>query len=108
MRIKTELDREKQDKFVEGVQHLAELNMEIFKEKNAKYGNSFYDNLKDYGFLTLLIRLVEKTNRLEELIYRYEELKETDDDESILDTLMDISNYCLMGAEFYNQMVKHE
>lgn len=102
MRIKSEKEQEKEDNFVSNVEKLGQLNLEIFKEKNKKYGNSFLDSLEEYGFLPLLIRLYEKNKRLEMLVHEYEENNNRDTDESILDTLLDISNYCLMGAEYYN------
>lgn len=102
MRIKSEKEQEKEDNFVKNVEKLGQVNLEIFKEKNRKYGNSFLDSLEEYGFLPLLIRLYEKNKRLEMLVHEYEENNNRDTDESILDTLLDISNYCLMGAEYYN------
>ena len=102
MRIKSDEDKEREAKFVEDVERIGLLNLEIFKEKNKKYGNSFLDSLEEYGFLPLLIRLYEKNKRLEGLVYEYEENNNRDTEESILDTLLDISNYCLMGAGYYN------
>lgn len=95
-----------QQRFVEGVENLALLNIEIFKQKNKNYGNSFYDSMKEYGYLPLIIRIKEKLNRLDQLTVLNESERAAGTDESILDTLLDISNYCLMGAEYYNEEIK--
>lgn len=66
----------------------------IYKTKNKKYGNSFTKTWKEYGPMMLCIRLDDKLGRTKQLLLRGEE--ETDD-ESIIDTLLDMANYCLMG-----------
>ena len=106
MIIQSKEAKEKENSFTEGVERLGLLNLEIFKDKNKKYGNSFLDSLEQFGFLPLLIRLYEKNKRLEMLVHEYEDNNNRDTDESILDTLLDISNYCLMGAEYYNMKEK--
>lgn len=50
---------------------------------------------------------MRKIKRLEGLVYEYEENNNRDTEESILDTLLDISNYCLMGAGYYNMKEKN-
>ena len=67
----------------------------IYIEKNAKYGNSFGETYERLGAISSLTRIVDKVNRMEQLI-----LNETvnDTDESLLDTAMDLANYSTMLA----------
>lgn len=69
----------------------------IFAIKNKKYGNSFEKSLDKYGMIAALTRMSDKFNRIENLIL-------TDDsgtyDESVIDTLIDLANYCVMTAVY--------
>ena len=60
--------------------------------KNADYGDS-YGQLRTKYPDSILIRLFDKFSRLERLITGHEAQVK---DESIEDTLMDMSNYCIM------------
>jgi hypothetical protein len=74
----------------------AEICSEIhstFIEKNERYGNSFSEQFSEFGMQSVIIRLSDKLNRLKTLT------KNSDMDtldESIYDTLKDLSNYCIM------------
>lgn len=79
---------------------------EIYKEKNAKYGNSFDRSLDKYGLVAWQVRNEDKMNRLETLLGELL-IKEgdgthvlahglEDTDESIHDTLMDAAGYIIM------------
>ncbi|WP_235195442.1 nucleotide modification associated domain-containing protein [Priestia flexa] len=65
---------------------------ETYLRKNADYGNSFGDQYSEYGLLSALIRLDDKMRRLKQLTKQKAQVK----DESIEDTLLDLSNYCIM------------
>lgn len=68
-----------------------ELN-EIYNKKNNDYGHSFGKTRKK-NKNAIVVRLADKFYRLENLLNGHEaEVK----DESILDTLMDMANYCIM------------
>ena len=70
--------------------NIEERMFDLFKRKNSDYGNSF----EYFGKVGILVRLVDKLNRL---------IKLTDDsysvqvsDESIKDTLEDLYNYTIL------------
>lgn len=65
----------------------------IFVEKNERYGNSFSKQFEEYGLISSAIRLSDKLERFKTLI----EQPDLDAlDESMKDTLMDMSNYAIM------------
>lgn len=70
---------------------------ETFAIKNKKYGNSFEASLDKYGLIAALTRISDKFNRAENLILNDDQGTE---DESILDTLLDLANYCVMTAVY--------
>ena len=72
-----------------------------FQEKNIAYGNSFRDTFKEYGIIAALTRITDKFNRFKTLALKRETCA---GDESIIDTLMDMANYCLMTV----MEIKHE
>jgi hypothetical protein len=65
---------------------------DTYIRKNADYGDSFAQQFSKYGILSALIRLDDKMRRLEQLSKNEAQVKE----ESILDTLLDLSNYSVM------------
>lgn len=71
--------------------------LEVFKLKNQKYGNSFEKSLDKYGIIAGLVRISDKFNRLENLILTNDS---GTDDESLEDTLKDMANYCNMLAVY--------
>ncbi|MFK3936573.1 nucleotide modification associated domain-containing protein [Alkalihalobacillus sp. NPDC078783] len=66
---------------------------EIYKAKNADYGNSFGVQFDKFGLLSLVIRLNDKLSRLEQLVSNDAQVK----DEKIEDTILDACNYCAMA-----------
>lgn len=67
---------------------------EIFVKKNTDYGNSFEESLEKYGLIAAIVRMEDKMSRLNTLSKNEALVK----DESIIDTLKDLSNYALMSA----------
>lgn len=65
---------------------------ETYVKKNADYGNSFSDLYSEFGMTSSIIRLSDKLNRLKQL--QKTDAKVTN--ESVRDTLMDLSNYAIM------------
>lgn len=63
--------------------------------KNRDYGDSFGRMFKDLGIISAVTRIGDKYNRLKAL-----STKPKDEiavkDESIIDTLLDMANYCIM------------
>lgn len=70
---------------------------DTFVLKNKKYGNSFEISLDKYGIIAALTRLSDKFNRIENLILSGDS---GTDDESVVDTLIDMANYCVMTATY--------
>lgn len=72
---------------------------ELYRKKNADYGNSFDISLNKYGMIAALTRMSDKFNRLETLILNKNQQVS---DEKIEDTLMDLASYCIMTLKWMN------
>ena len=70
---------------------------DIFAVKNEKYGSSFEVSVDKYGMIAALTRISDKFNRIENLFLNGD--KGTDD-ETVIDTLIDMANYCVMTAVY--------
>lgn len=68
----------------------------IFERKNSDYGNSFEESLEKHGLIAAIVRMEDKMGRLNSLTKKSAEQKVSD--ESLVDTLKDLSNYALMTA----------
>ena len=66
---------------------------DIYKQKNAAYGDSFGNTYRDLGIISAVTRISDKFNRLKTLV-RNNDIPTGD--ESIGDTLLDMANYCIM------------
>ena len=64
--------------------------LELFKKKNADYGDSF----AAYGPVGVIIRMGDKINRLSSITQNGDNLVDT---ESVRDTLIDLHNYAAMA-----------
>lgn len=72
---------------------LSAKNHEIYIKKNSDYGDSFSKMYQELGIVSAITRIGDKYNRLVNLSKgTTAQVK----DESIVDTLMDMANYCLM------------
>lgn len=76
-------------------------SINLYCNKNADYGDSFGQSIKEWGFLSALIRIGDKYNRLKSLIGDGKNIQVKD--ESIEDTLIDLANYSLMLAFELNE-----
>ena len=66
---------------------------QIYQQKNHDYGNSFGKTFETLGIISAVTRITDKYNRLVSLATgQPQQVK----DESIIDTLKDMANYCLM------------
>lgn len=70
--------------------------LSIFENKNADYGNSFEESLEKHGIIAAIVRMEDKMGRLNSLTKKG--AKQKISDESLVDTLKDLSNYALMTA----------
>ena len=70
---------------------------ELYVRKNIDYGNSFDKSLDEHGLIAAIVRMEDKFNRIKKL-------NKSDalvNDESIIDTLLDLGNYAIMSAMWY-------
>ena len=82
----------------ENMQNAHDELLQTFVDKNADYGNSFESSLEEYGLIAAIIRMDDKMGRLRKLIKSEAKVK----DESISDTLRDLSNYALMASVWFD------
>ena len=62
--------------------------------KNHDYGNSASELYKKFGLISYVVRMNDKINRINKLLYN----KAKVDDEKITDTILDLANYCLLAV----------
>lgn len=69
----------------------------IYLQKNAAYGDSFHKLYEDLGIISAVTQITHKYNRLKNLA---KDMNNKIDigDESIMDTLLDMANYCILTA----------
>ena len=68
-------------------------NLELYKKKNADYGNSFAEVYKELGFESGLVQILHKVNRIKGI---YNNNRAEIENESLKDSLVDLANYALM------------
>jgi len=68
---------------------------DIYAAKNIKYGNSYTKTYQEYGNTALLLRLEDKLGRAKQLLMKGQTGTA---DESVIDTLIDMANYAIMGV----------
>lgn len=66
---------------------------DLYRRKNADYGDSFGQSFAEYGMTMPCIRLEDKLNRLKALTRKRDAQVQ---DESVTDTLLDLANYAIM------------
>lgn len=66
---------------------------DLYRRKNADYGDSFGKSFAEYGMVMPCIRLEDKLNRLKALTRKGDAQVQ---DESVTDTLLDLANYAIM------------
>lgn len=80
------------DKYNKHKEICNELN-QIYRAKNHDYGDSFGETYEKLGLISAVTRITDKVNRLQSLCTKEQKLVE---DETIIDTLMDLANYAIM------------
>ena len=78
------------NKRVQQMQKVQTEGLELFKKKNADYGDSF----ANFGPVGVIVRMGDKINRLSSVTTNGVNLVDT---ESVRDTLIDLHNYAAMG-----------
>lgn len=72
---------------------LCDDGLKVYIAKNKDYGNSFTESFREFGLISAIVRMNDKMMRLKSLCKKDNaEVK----DESIIDTLKDLSNYAIM------------
>lgn len=66
---------------------------ELYKTKNADYGDSVSETYKKYGMTSFLVRMEDKLNRVRTLTQKEAKVQ----DEKIEDTLLDLANYAILA-----------
>jgi len=66
---------------------------DTYVQKNAAYGDSFHQTYADLGIMSAITRISDKYNRVKTLAKNHDV---DTGDESIIDTLLDMANYCIM------------
>ena len=70
---------------------------DIYKQKNALYGDSTTSTFKKFGMLSYAVRLNDKLKRLHSLVLDKDGIEGTND-ESMVDTLLDMANYAVLAV----------
>lgn len=68
-----------------------------YLQKNAAYGDSFHKLYEDLGIISAVTQITHKYNRLKTLA-KDKNHDISAGDEPIVDTLLDMANYCIMTA----------
>ena len=84
---------EKADFRAARLEEIMENCLDLYKKKNADYGNSFAEVYKELGFESGLVQILHKVNRIKGI---YSKGKAEVENESIRDSLIDLANYALM------------
>lgn len=69
---------------------------DTYRAKNADYGDSFGQSVKEFGYTAALVRMSDKFNRLKNLMRADAQAQVKD--ESIKDTILDLACYSVMLA----------
>jgi glutaredoxin 2 len=67
--------------------------LNTYKKKNADYGNSFAETIREFGFIPAVARINDKLKRVKKMV-KGEDMYIND--ESLRDNLLDIANYCVL------------
>ena len=87
------------NKRVQQMQKVQTEGLELFKKKNADYGDSF----ANYGPVGVIVRMGDKINRLSSVTQNGVNLINT---ESVRDTLIDLYNYAAMAIMLLDEKKK--
>lgn len=83
--------------FVDKIEQHKNICSEIhttYIKKNNDYGDAFSKTYQDLGIISAITRISDKYNRLRSLVLSNKPIMVND--ESIIDTLLDMANYCIM------------
>ena len=93
--IKTEtIENDPVNPFMEEYERIVTDTMELCKKKNKDYGSSVQDTYERFGDISYLTRITDKYNRICSLMTKENKVK----DESVIDSIKDMGNYCFLWA----------
>lgn len=72
--------------------------IDTFQRKTQDYGNAFYHSAQKLGRISCFTRMYDKVNRMKTLYT--DTIEENAVNESIVDTVLDLINYCVMTAAY--------
>lgn len=81
------------DRRAKRLEEIMKQSLDLYKKKNADYGNGFAEVYKELGFESGLVQIIHKINRIKGI---YKNGKAEVEAESIRDSLIDLANYALM------------
>ena len=81
---------------VQKFEQITDEMFDLYKRKNADYGNSVAKTFDEYGLVSFLVRIEDKLNRVSTLAKK-SSTKQQVKDEKIEDTLLDLANYSIMA-----------
>lgn len=84
---------------IESFKKIQDEKVDIYIRKNRDYGNSFDKSLDEDGLLVAKIRMMDKLNRFARLISNDSQVT----DETLRDTLIDLSNYADMAVRWMDE-----
>lgn len=79
---------------------------DVLYKKNRDYGNSFDKTVNKIGHRVLLVRVMDKYDRIENLILNDEKNKVVD--ESLKDTFLDLAGYSILSLRFLDNEEKEQ
>ena len=65
---------------------------QTYEKKNADYGNSFCETIREFGFVPAVARISDKVKRMKNIVKG----QKMNYDESLRDALMDTACYCVL------------
>lgn len=80
---------------------MTEKMYETFKNKRHDYGQSTTELFNEFGPITMYIKMYDKMSRFKNLMNNLNNYVE---DESIIDTLLDLANYALITILEYQKI----
>lgn len=80
--------------FMEEYERIVNETVKLCKRKNADYGSSVQDTYEKFGDISYLTRITDKYNRICSLMTKENKVK----DESVIDSIKDMGNYCFLWA----------
>ena len=79
---------------VERFKELTEKMVRVYEAKNEDYGDSFSEGIQEFGYISAVVRMSDKFNRLKNLLLHNKDAKVNS--ESVKDTLLDQASYSIM------------